>query len=297
MIMIYSNTTSAYTYVFSPDDIPPDAIIDWGDGSIEILNQNSNILNHFYTSSGTYTVTIRGYLPKIQGGSVGFGFTPPPGTSGLTAVTEWNSTTVSLRAAFEGRNALISVPNYLPPLVTDIDFMFLDAASINDPNIAFWDVSNVTNMFGTFYNSLGFNQDLSNWCVSSFPSEPAQFSEGASSWTQPKPVWGTCPAEFSFSGYAELNDPNFDDTIFLESVSGSADNMLAALSTLSINDTFEWTSPYNPNPTQRYTATLLSGNVGVGSSWRFQVSTVPRPDGDGTFYRAYWVDKIFLPSP
>jgi hypothetical protein len=195
MIMIYSNTTSAYTYVFSPDedDMPPDAIIDWGDGSIELLNQNRNILNHFYTSSGTHTVTIRGYLPKIQGGAVGFGFTPPPGTSGLTAVTEWNSTTVSLRAAFEGRNALISVPNYLPPLVTDIDFMFLDAASINDPNIALWDVSNVTSMFGTFYNSLGFNQDLSNWCVSGFPSEPSEFSQGATSWTQPKPVWGTCP--------------------------------------------------------------------------------------------------------
>jgi hypothetical protein len=100
----------------------------------------------------------------------------------------------------------------------------------------------------------------------------------------------------SFGGYAELNDPNLDDTIFLGSIAGAADDMLAALNTLSINDTFEWTSPFNPDPNQRYTATLLSGNVGLGGDWRFQVSVVPPPSGSSTRYSNYEVNRIFIPA-
>jgi hypothetical protein len=44
-----------------------------------------------------------------------------------------------------------------------------------------------------FYFASGFNQNLSAWCVSSFTGEPDQFRTGASSWTSPQPVWGTCP--------------------------------------------------------------------------------------------------------
>jgi len=44
-----------------------------------------------------------------------------------------------------------------------------------------------------FEYATSFNQDLSNWCVSYFSSEPSYFDHGANSWTQPRPVWGTCP--------------------------------------------------------------------------------------------------------
>jgi hypothetical protein len=56
-----------------------------------------------------------------------------------------------------------------------------------------WDVSNVTDMINMFRNALDFNQDLSEWCVISIPSAPSAFDSGATSWTLPKPVWGTCP--------------------------------------------------------------------------------------------------------
>jgi hypothetical protein len=140
-------------------------------------------------------------LPNWQGNTIGFGFTPPPSSAGLTAVTEWNSTTVNLRGAFEGSSALISVPNYLPPSVVNTSAMFLDAASINDPNIALWDVSNVTEMTAMFYNSLSFNQNLSGWCVSNISSEPSGFTQGATSWTRPRPTWGTCPVRITTSSY------------------------------------------------------------------------------------------------
>jgi len=50
-------------------------------------------------------------------------------------------------------------------------------------------VSNVTNMAYMFDQATAFNQDLSLWCVTGFPSEPSGF--GNSSGTNP--VWGTCP--------------------------------------------------------------------------------------------------------
>jgi len=62
-------------------------------------------------------------------------------------------------------------------------------------DISYWDVSNVQyNRFTRmFYNASSFNQDLSGWCVSQVTSTPVQFDSGATSWTLPRPVWGTCP--------------------------------------------------------------------------------------------------------
>jgi len=49
-------------------------------------------------------------------------------------------------------------------------------------------------MVQMFRDATSFNQDLSNWCVTLIPSTPSNFSVGATSWTLPKPVWGTCPS-------------------------------------------------------------------------------------------------------
>jgi len=203
LITTWTNTDSAFFYIDSQNPPRADVVIDWGDGTKEVLvgSEFSDFPTHYFSSTGTYTVTIRGYLPNWQGNTIGFGFTPPPSSAGLTAVTEWNSTTVNLRGAFEGASALISVPNYLPPSVVDTSGMFLDAASINDPNIALWDVSNVTEMTGMFARSLSFNQNLSGWCVSGISSEPEGFTQGATSWTRPRPTWGTCPVRITTSSY------------------------------------------------------------------------------------------------
>ena len=47
-----------------------------------------------------------------------------------------------------------------------------------------------------FEGASSFNQGLSSWCVSQIsPEEPhiSHFDFGAASWTEPRPVWGTCP--------------------------------------------------------------------------------------------------------
>jgi surface protein len=60
----------------------------------------------------------------------------------------------------------------------------------NQP-IGAWDVRNVTNMDYFVKDNFEFNQDLSKWCVIKIPAPPKETFP--STWTLPKPIWGTCP--------------------------------------------------------------------------------------------------------
>lgn len=84
------------------------------------------------------------------------------------------------------------ISNWDTSSVTNMHEMFRNAASFNQ-DISAWDTSSVTNMTYMFFKASSFNQDLSNWCVSNVASKPVQFNDGATNWTLPKPVWGTCP--------------------------------------------------------------------------------------------------------
>ena len=79
--------------------------------------------------------------------------------------------------------------------VSNVEYMGYFASENNEFNqdISKWDTSKVDDMNRAFYKSKAFNQDLSQWCVSLIPEEPSYFAYSASQWTEPKPVWGTCP--------------------------------------------------------------------------------------------------------
>lgn len=85
--------------------------------------------------------------------------------------------------------------------------MFYGALAFNQ-DISSWDVSGVslgwedtdtmvspTEGFESMLrDAASFNQDLSRWCVSRIPTLPYRFTAGTTTtWTLPKPVWGTCP--------------------------------------------------------------------------------------------------------
>ena len=73
-----------------------------------------------------------------------------------------------------------------------MDSMFSGCSNFNQ-DISVWATASLISADSQFNQASSFNQDLSEWCVRGFASEPTDFSTGASSWTLPKPVWGTCP--------------------------------------------------------------------------------------------------------
>ena len=117
--------------------------------------------------------------------------------SSLTTVNYMNSWDVSSVTSmsimfYAASNFNQNIGSWDVSSVTDMTEMFIAASSFNQ-NIGNWDVSSVTSMSDMFNGASNFNQDLSNWCVTLIPSTPSDFSFNATSWTLPKPVWGTCP--------------------------------------------------------------------------------------------------------
>ena len=74
--------------------------------------------------------------------------------------------------------------------VTKMEHMFYNANSFNQP-IGNWDVGNVTDMRGMFFVATSYNQDLSSWSVDNV-TMCGGFSNGATSWTLPKPNFTNC---------------------------------------------------------------------------------------------------------
>lgn len=86
----------------------------------------------------------------------------------------------------------VKLPKGIPAVLTNLDDMFKGSVRF-DQDISDWDVSGVVSMNSMFEGCGRFNQDLSSWCVTNITQKPTNFDLGATAWTLPKPVWGTCP--------------------------------------------------------------------------------------------------------
>ena len=109
--------------------------------------------------------------------------------------------------------------------VNDISGMFYNAQAFNQP-LNSWNVSSVTNMTGMFYNAQVFNQDISSWNTSNVTSFYYMF-QNASSFNQPLNTWDVSEAtntSWMFSGASA-----FDQDISAWNVSNVIDmsNMFA----------------------------------------------------------------------
>ncbi|MDC6352806.1 MULTISPECIES: BspA family leucine-rich repeat surface protein, partial [unclassified Robiginitalea] len=74
--------------------------------------------------------------------------------------------------------------------VEDMSGMFLDNEVFNQ-DISQWNVVNVNNMQEMFFNATSFNQNLSSWMVNGV-MQCSSFSNGATFWSEPKPVFPNC---------------------------------------------------------------------------------------------------------
>lgn len=117
------------------------------------------------------------------------------GTPFNQPIGSWNTSNVTNMTSlfFQAANFNRDISNWNTSNVTNMNYTFLGATVFNQ-DIGSWNVSNVVSMDAMFSEAYAFNQDLSGWCVDNIPTQPSNFDWGiTTTWTLPKPVWGTCP--------------------------------------------------------------------------------------------------------
>lgn len=110
--------------------------------------------------------------------------------SGTFSLTQWGTMSPNPRFILNG--VTTTVPDTLSEAVTSADLMFASNNLFNQ-DISSWETGHLVSAARMFEGASNFNQDLSSWCVSLIPVEPDDFASYATSWTLPKPQWGTCP--------------------------------------------------------------------------------------------------------
>jgi len=155
--------------------------IDWGDNQYN--NNVSRDITHRYRIPGIYTIAIIGTYPAPYHGVFG------DGTKLLTVDQFGTQKWQSMRQAFyRAKDMTFNNPG-TPDLseVTNMYGTFYDTDKFNT-NINHWDVSKVTNMGVMFLGSELFNQPLDNWDVSKVTSMTSMFS-GTTEFNQPLTSW------------------------------------------------------------------------------------------------------------
>jgi len=132
--------------------------IDWGDGSATNVTSYSQ-RTHTYASAGTYTVRITGIITgwKFNGGG---------DKLKILTVVSWGK--LKLWNFYGCSNLILSGVTDIPDLsaTTDLSAVFRDCISITTiGRLNEWDTSLVTLMEAMFYQSINFNQNISNWNV------------------------------------------------------------------------------------------------------------------------------------
>lgn len=143
-----------------------------------------------YTTAGTYTVSVRGYLTHLivkddDNCTVGTGLK-------FVSVVQWGQTPwQSLHGGFKGCETQTQlITDTQAPVLTraaTLDELFHSAKLFNH-DIGNWDTSKVQYMEKMFYDAEKFNQDISGWDTSEVTEMTAMFS-GAEAFDQDLSGW------------------------------------------------------------------------------------------------------------
>jgi surface protein len=144
-----------------------DVTIDWGagaPGSCPSTATGSGDVTCTYTTAGNYTITIGkgpGAGPWLT--QFGTGESTYVGAALITGVEALGQLgTTNLSGAFNGAVNLTSLPNLLPPGVTDLSYILHDARVFNG-RIGAWDTSAVTTMSYMLFGARAFNRPIGDW--------------------------------------------------------------------------------------------------------------------------------------
>ena len=156
--------------------------INWGDG----------YSNYYYDESLSTMYGITGYVQitiSRDGGDIDrIGNDEETPFTSVVNVTQWGDFNISsMQYAFYGAVNLASVPNVLPPNVTNTRGMFFGATSFNG-DISAWDVSGV-DVMDSMFSLTNFNGDISAWDTTAVTEMQAMFAY--SSFDQDISDWNT----------------------------------------------------------------------------------------------------------
>ena len=163
-------------------------------GALDLAGtQDSGIGDYFRNCTNLDLSTVTDILNLSNVNNFELAFSGTTNITSINRINEWNVSTITnfsncfSSSGFNNDLNLWDVSN-----ATSFSAMFYGATAFNK-DISTWDTSSVIDMQAMFYNASAFNKDLSSWCVTNFISLPSLFDTGATSWTLPKPIWGTCP--------------------------------------------------------------------------------------------------------
>lgn len=168
-------------------------------GALDLAGATDNGLGQYFwncTNLDLSTVTDILNLSNVNTLDIAFSNT---NTASINRVNEWDVSTVTdFSSCFSGSEFNDNLNLWNVSNGTNFAAMFRLNLAFNK-DIGDWDTLSVTDMSFMFDQATAFNQDLSGWCVTNITVAPANFDTGATAWTLPKPVWGTCPGA-AFSG-------------------------------------------------------------------------------------------------
>ena len=227
-----------------PQNLGVGSVIDWGDGTSTTVTEEGQPV-HEYTTAGPHRWEMKTYVAPEFSPPTPFFFS---GNAMLT-IENWdfmqgwaethNGYFVNLTQPIPGAppgsasGFLHTVPNYLPPTVTNISGSFGNCQSLNcdlsgwdtsnvtgmdgvfsgckvfNGNVTTWDTSNVTNMDWLFQGTLAFNQDISGWDVSNVTNFSLMFQD-AVVFNQPIGNWNVGNAEYMIGMFQRAASFNQD---------------------------------------------------------------------------------------
>ena len=160
-----------------------DVLLSWGDTSSLFTYTTTGDKTHTYSTIGTYTVLIYNRLTQFGNGSTSYA-----NADRLYKVNSFGDISLtSLSGAFYGATNLTEVPTSLPTssTITDLSYAFKNATSF-DQDISNWDISSITtmeNMFdGVTLSTTNYDLLLNAWVLLSLQKN-VLFNAGSSKYS------------------------------------------------------------------------------------------------------------------